>query len=210
MFALTADQIDSRHTADRGADALALISRLGGTHLALDPDQTSGDEVQALVTDARAALEIALALLRTGQWRVGLGVGDVTTPLPTSTRTANGSALVAARSAIDAAKKRSSRAAIVVASAAAPVDGPTLQAVLDLLLTVRERRSPEGWELHDLVETGLTQAEAAAALGITPQAASKRAIAAATRVDAAGRDALAALLATADTASTSPQKEGRA
>lgn len=198
MFAITADQIDSRHTPDVGDQALTLITDIGGEHLILAPDRTSGDEVQAITADSRTALEIALALVRTGTWRVGIGIGDISTPLPATTRTATGGAFVAARAAIDDAKKRPLRAAIQTSSEQASPDAATLQAMLDLLLTLRDRRSPEGWELHDLVDTGKTQGEAASRLGITPQAASKRAIAAGTRVDAAAREGLAALLAAAD------------
>ncbi|WP_224763691.1 DNA-binding protein [Salinibacterium sp. ZJ70] len=204
MFVITADQIDSRSTASRGAEAVELIERLGGGRLALPADRTSGDEVQALTADARTALEITLALVRDGHWRVGLGIGAVDTPLSDTTRTATGAAFVAARDAIDVAKKRPLGAAIEIAGAPTSEARPlspsaeTLQAMLDLLLTVRMRRSPEGWEVTDLVDAGLSQGEAAARLGITPQAASKRAIAAATRVDAAARAGLAELLATAD------------
>lgn len=239
MFAITADQVDSRHDADRGEHALELISRIGADRLALPPDRTSGDEVQALTADARTALELTLALVRTGNWRVGLGIGSVNTPLPESTRTATGGAFIAARTAVDDAKKRPLRVAVHVepeqnepaqnepaqnepagpGPAIPHPDSATLQSMLDLLLSLRERRSPEGWELHDLVETGLTQGDAAASLRITPQAASKRAIAAGTRIDSAARTGLAALLAAADagvgadstdTTLRSPQIEGHA
>lgn len=204
MFVITADQIDSRRNASRGADAVDLIERVGGGRLALPADRTSGDEVQALTADARTALEITLALIRDGHWRVGLGIGPVDTPLSDTTRTATGAAFIAARDAIDAAKKRPLGAAVEIAAtptgeARHPIlSTPTLQAMLDLLLTVRMRRSPEGWEVTDLVDAGHSQAEAAERLGITPQAASKRAIAAATRIDAAARAGLAELLAAAD------------
>lgn len=209
MFVITADQVDSRNDANRGDEAIALLRELAADALALSPDRTSGDEVQALITDARAALEAALALVRTGHWRVGLGIGPVDEPLPEATRTATGAAFVAARNAVDEARRRPLRLAVGAAATAADDDDPaerivpsarTLQAMIDLLLTVRARRTSEGWELHDLVDTGLSQGDAAERLGITPQAASKRAIAAATRVDAAAREGLAELLAAADAA----------
>lgn len=196
MFAITADQIDSRHGPDLAEEALGLLGRVGGTRLALPADRTAGDEVQAITADPRAALEVILELARTGTWSIGLGIGEIRTPLPADTRAATGPALIAARDAVEAAKKRPSHAA--VAAHGIRPDASTLQATLELLLHLRERRSPEGWELYDLVESGLTQAEAAAALGITPQAASKRAIAAGIRLDSAARDALTALLSLAD------------
>lgn len=202
MFAITADQIDSRHRPDHAEAALELLARLGGDRLALPADRTSGDEVQALTSDARTALDIVLALARTQLWSVGLGLGEVRAPLPTATRAATGDALVAAREAVEAAKRRSTR--VVVAGRGTRPAAETLQAVLDLLLQLRERRSPEGWELYDLVEEGLTQAEAAERLGITPQAASKRAIAAGIRLDTAARDGLVELLALADGTDAGP------
>lgn len=197
MFAITADQIDSRNRPDHAEAALELLARLGGDRLALPADRTAGDEVQALTRDARTALDIVLALARTEQWSIGVGIGGVRAPLPSATRAATGDALVAAREAVQAAKRRPTRVALAAGRSTRPA-AESLQAVLDLLLQLRDRRSPEGWELYDLVETGLTQAEAAERLGITPQAASKRAIAAGIRLDAAARDGIAELLALAD------------
>ena len=97
MFAITADQVDSRHGADLAEDALALIAATGADRLVLPPDRTAGDEVQALTGDASTALAIALALLRTGSWSVGIGIGAVETPLPEATRAARGPAFIAAR-----------------------------------------------------------------------------------------------------------------
>lgn len=204
MFAITADQVDSRLGPDLAEEALGLIERVGGDRLALAADRTAGDEVQALTADPRTALELALALARTGSWSIGLGLGEVRTPLPASTRAATGEALIAARQAVETAKRRPLRIAVDAGGAPTRPDAATLQAMLELLVQLRERRSPEGWELFDLLEQGLTQLEAARRLGITPQAASKRAIAAAIRLDAAARDGLAALLALADTPAATP------
>jgi len=195
MFAITADQIDSRHGPDLADGALGLLARVGGARLALPADRTAGDEVQAITDDPRAALELILELARTEQWSIGLGIGAIRTPLPADTRAATGPALIAARDAVESAKKRPSRAA--VAGSGIRPDAATLQATLELLLQLRDRRSAEGWELYDLLESGRTQAEAAGELGITPQAASKRAIAAGLRLDSAAREALTALLSLA-------------
>ncbi|TXK19871.1 DNA-binding protein [Homoserinibacter sp. GY 40078] len=198
MFAITADQIDSRLGPDLGDVGLQLLAAAGGDRLALPPDRTAGDEVQALTADPQTAVDLVLTLARTGAWSIGLGIGAIETPLPDTTRTATGGALVAARTAVDAAKRRPTRAAVASVQPLRP-SATTVQAMLDLLLQLRERRSAEGWELYDLVESSLTQADAAARLDITPQAASKRAIAAGLRHDHAARTALAELLAIADT-----------
>ncbi|PZQ88391.1 MAG: DNA-binding protein [Leifsonia xyli] len=206
MFAITADQIDSRHGPDLADDGLALLTRVGAGRLALAPDRTAGDEIQALTDDAATALALALALARTGRWSVGLGIGTVRTPLPTTTRAATGEALIAARDAVDAAKRRPGR--VAVAGDGIRPSATTVQSMLDLLLLLRERRSPAGWELYDLVESGLTQAEAAERLGVTPQATSKRAIAAGVRSDAASREAIAELLDLANQSTAGKSIEG--
>ena len=177
--------------------------RWGAGRLALPPDRTAGDELQLITDDAEAALDILLTLARAREWSVGLGIGDIRLPLPDATRAAAGSALIRAREAVEAAKKRAPRVAVGADPGLFP-DAATLQAVLDLLLQLRERRSPEGWELFDLVEGGLSQADAAARLDISPQAASSRALAAGIKLDLAARAALIALLAAADETSAHP------
>ncbi len=190
MFALTADQVDSRHGRDRADEALAIIADAAGDHLALPADRTAGDEVQAITADAGTALAVALALLRTGAWTVGLGIGSVREPLPDVTRAVGGDAFIAARAAVERAKGRPTRFSAGGTEGAAEL----VQPLVDLLLATRERRTPEGWELFDLLESGMTQAAAAQRLGITPQAVSGRAQAAGIRVDAAARPALTTLL----------------
>lgn len=201
MFALTADQIDSRHGRDLADGALRLIEEIGDERLALPADRTAGDEVQALTGDAATALAIVLALLRTGSWRVGLGIGAVETPLPDATRAARGSAFIAARDAVEQARRRPTGFAVRGGADAG------VQPLVDLLLALRERRSPSGWELYDLLETGLSQQDAARRLGITPQAASRRALAAGIRLDRAARPALVALLAAADSTDATRDRE---
>jgi len=197
VFVLTVDQVDSSHTRDAVADALATLAE---RHFALPVERTAGDEFQVLLDDAAATLATILDLTRTGRWSVGCGVGTVRTPLPASIREAAGPAFVAARAAVDRAKKRPSRFAIE--SIEAMDAAARLEALIDLLLATRSRRSPEGWQLFDLLESGLTQAAAAARLGISPQAASLRAQAADLRVESAVTAALVTLLAQLDAEAT--------
>jgi hypothetical protein len=172
---------------------LDLRARFDGDY-PLAPDATDSGEVRALTPSPRAALETVLHLAGTRQWRIGLGIGAVRTPLPASMRDAAGPGVVAARDALGAAARRASRCAIRGESTS-PVDRlDQLEPLLDLLLAHRERWSAQGWQLHDLLEAGGTQADAAQTLGITPQAVSKRARAAGLRVDAEARTALAQLL----------------
>ncbi|KRF32504.1 SatD family protein [Yonghaparkia sp. Soil809] len=197
MFVIIADQIDSRHDDDRVAGAISEIEHEHGDDLALPPERTAGDELQLLTASAEAALEIALRLLRDEHWRVGIGLGSVRTPLPESVREARGPAFLAARAAVEAADKRPTHCA-VRGSSGDEDRVADLGALVDLLLTQRARWSEQGWEMHDLLEGGDTQADAAERIGITPQAASKRARAAGLKLDAEARASLSRLLADAD------------
>lgn len=198
MFVITADQVGSRRRADLVAPELESIGERFGPRLALPPDRNAGDELQVLTADAGAALDLILSLTREGRWSVGVGLGSVRLPLPESTREATGDAFVAARSAVNRAKRMPYRLAID--AVADPEPAADAEALLTLLLTVREGRTAAGWELYDLVTSGLTQAEAGARLGITPQSASDRARAAGLRVELAALPALTRLLARADAA----------
>jgi hypothetical protein len=168
-YVLTVDQRDSRRSRDRVAEVL---TRLGGSVPALLAfERTAGDEFQGVLEDAEVVVAVVLDLLREGAWSIGVGAGPVQTPLPSSTRAATGPAFLSARRAVDAAKQRSSRVAV---RGAVATDAEDAQAVLGALAVVVERRSPQAWEAIGLVEDGSTQAEAAAALGISRQAVGQR------------------------------------
>jgi hypothetical protein len=196
MFVITADQIRSRESADAVDGAIHALTGLLADEAALPPDRAAGDEVQLLTSDPDAALRAILLLTRTKQWSVGLGVGPVRLPLAKSVRESTGPAFFAARTAVTRAKAKASRLAIE------RVDGPeparSAEAIVDLLLLLRARRSSEGWELHDLMQAGLTQAQSAARLGITPQAASARALAADLKAEFAATPVVASLIAALD------------
>jgi hypothetical protein len=173
VFAITADQIGSRRAADLADAQLAAVDALAAGRLVLPADRTAGDEIQAATEDAATALAIVLHLTRDGNWSVGLGIGDIRTPLPDSTRAMTGSAFILARDAVIAAKKRATRFSLEIDDGRLPDDG-ILEPLIDLLLHLRARRTPEGWEVADRLVDGATQAQLAADLGITPQAVSLR------------------------------------
>ena len=200
MLVLTVDQVDSRHHADRVEHAIADVRDRHGAALAAGPERTAGDEFQLATRDAGAALAIALDLVRDGGWSVGLGVGALDSPLGPSVRALAGSAFVAAREAVTAAKKRPARFALVVAAQHDPDATATLDPLVRLLLALRERRTAEGWELADLLDADpdRTLTEAAELLGISTQAASQRALTAGLRLDREARGALETLLTAAD------------
>lgn len=197
MYVVTADQADSRHSADAVEGALAELKRLGGRRLRRAPVRTVGDELQLITDDAECALEAILWLDRAGRWSVGLGIGRVNLPLPRDTRSATGAAFYAARDAVTAAKRRTPRFALAIDEASALHAGD-LQPLVELLLVLRARRTSEGWQLFDLLAHGATRLEAAEQLGITPQAVSQRARTAAIRIEDEARPALIRLLEAAD------------
>lgn len=201
MYVITADQRASRRSDDLVPDALDAITRIGGDGLTRPPQRNAGDEVQALTHDAATALAVALTLLRERAWTVGIGVGDVETPVPDDIRAARGPAFILARDAVERAKSSPLRAAVTAESAAAA----DAEAVLRLLVEVRDRRSPAGWEVADLLTAGLTQAEAATRLGITPTAVSLRAKAGGLRAEEQALPALERLLSRADASVSDPR-----
>lgn len=195
MYVITTDQRDSRTSADLVPVALAAVGAHARHGLALPPERTAGDEVQVAVADAGAALAIVLDLTRTGHWSVGVGVGEVESPLPASVRAARGDAFVNARDAVDRSKKTPTRVAIT-----APEGGADAEALVRLLVELRDRRTAEGWEVYDLLAGGMTQREAAAHLGITEGAVSLRVKSAGLRTEEAAAPALVRVLARLDEA----------
>lgn len=194
MFVLTADQVRSRSSADAVEGVLVTIREVGGQRLAFAPERTVGDEVQAATDDARCALDLVLALTRTGAWSVGCGVGDIEPATSPSIRAARGPAFIAARDAVDAAKKRPTRFALR-APGEHVTEATDTQAFVDLVLALRARRSDEGWEVFDLLSDGASQRAIAGVLGISEQAVSQRAQTAQVALELEAVPALARALA---------------
>ena len=197
MFVITADQIDSRHDRDRASDMIAELVHRHAEAFTLPPDQTAGDEIQLLVGTAVDAFAVVLDLHRTGFWSVGVGVGPVRTPLPASTRQATGDAFIAARAAVTRAKRTEARFALDTPPAPAQPGtstGAEVEALMTMLLLLRQRRSSEGWEAVDLLESGLAQTDIARTLGISTAAVSQRVKSAQWKVERAAHPALVRLL----------------
>ncbi|MBF4463609.1 MULTISPECIES: helix-turn-helix domain-containing protein [unclassified Rathayibacter] len=199
MFVITADQRDSRHDDDRVETAIARLLETTLEGFVLPPERTAGDEFQLVLDRADAVVSVVLALHRSTHWSIGLGIGAVERPLPPTTRAARGEAYFAARRAVEAAKGRPSRFSLdpdsPVGAFPAAAD---IQALADPLLHLRDARTEAGWQIVDLLESGLSQKEAAEHLDVSPQAVSLRVRAASARVDAPARDALARLLSVLD------------
>ncbi|GAA1948252.1 DNA-binding protein [Microbacterium deminutum] len=194
MFVITADQRDSRSGDDLVPAAIDDVARITGPHATSVAERTAGDELQVADRDPAAVLSIALHLTRLGSWSVGVGIGDVETPLPASVRAGRGEAFIHAREAVERAKRATTRFA-VTGDGEAPSDA---EALIRLLVELRDRRSTEGWEVHDLLADGLSQRDAARRLGISEGAVSLRAKVAALRAEESAVPALVRMLDRAD------------
>lgn len=183
-FVVTADQQSSRHRADAVPGMLGVLSDLPGAPTAdggLVFDRAAGDEIQGLVTSGAAVVEVVQALLRAGGWRIGIGLGPVEEPLPTSVREARGPAFIAARRAVERSHRCPQPVALdantgVDAELHAPESSPLRHAETALWLwaAVLARRTDEGWEVAELMQAASTQKEVAATLGVSPSAVSQR------------------------------------
>jgi hypothetical protein len=177
-FAVIADQISSRTEDDL---VPAALTQLHAIPAVLTFERTAGDEIQGLLDSPTALVSAITALTRLSGWRIGVGLGPVDEPLPTSTRAARGPAYLAAREAITAARKQPTSFAVRVAETVSGGRYSELDAAAEAAETavwlwrgVLTRRSAEGWELMDLLERGHTNADAARTLGISPSAVSQR------------------------------------
>jgi len=160
-------------------------------------ERTVGDEVQGLLADPEAVLTALLIVLRDGNWWVGLGIGPVETPLPTSVRAARGPALLDARAAVDRAKG-TGEVRVAVVSASQPEAAADVEAVVRLIGTLLRRRTDRQWAVVDAVDAAPTQRAAAEALGVSPQNVSQALAASAIAVERAGYPVLVRLLERAE------------
>ncbi len=134
-------------------------------------ERTTAGELQGVLDDAAEVVDVVLALVRVGGWRIGVGAGPLRATGPEPTRAGPGPAYLSARRAFDAAERRPVRLAV---RGVAPADAGDAQAVLTALAVLVERRSGPAWEAIELVLAGRTQVEAAAILGISRQAVGQR------------------------------------
>lgn len=170
---LTLDQRGSRGDADAVPVLLETLRDGLPRPPALAFERTVGDEAQGLLDDPVTALEVVARVLRLGGWSIGIGLGAVELPLPEGTRAGRGEAFVRAREAVERAKTVPHRLCVVGGPGEDGVEH--LETVLWLWAGLLERRTPGGWEVHDLVRDGLSYAAAGQRLGITQSAVSQRA-----------------------------------
>lgn len=170
VYVLTIDQRRSRSSPDRVEHLLATLNADTQSGRIRDFERTAGDELQGVLDEPGGVVDIALSLARTTHWSIGIGVGRVREPLPQSTRAGAGPAFEAAREAVNEAKNAAGRVAV-------RGNGPRcadIEVVLQLLAALAIKRSDAAVEAGALLAVGMTQAQAAAALGITQQAVSHR------------------------------------
>lgn len=187
---MTVDQRGSRRHADAVAD---LLRQLADRPVVRAFERTAGDEAQGLLDDAAQVVDVALLLVRARRWSVGIGVGEVTRPLPESVRAGQGPAYTAARQAVTRAKSRVTRLAV----AGPEPQCARAQAALDLVAALLSRRTDRGWEAVDLAAAGVSQVEIGRRLGVSKQAVSQRLMAADWPLEPPGRELAAHLLSEA-------------
>jgi len=197
MFVMTIDQRSSRESPDL---VPALIERLSGVATVLPFERSVGDELQGVMRDADAVVEASMLALRDEVWHIGIGVGAVQLPLPTHSREAQGSAFIAAREAVERAKKSGNRVPISVTGAISSKQTSAAEAVLRLLGGLVSGRSEAEWRILDQLTPGVrgNQAEVAAMLKLSPQAVSNAVRRSGWLEERAGREAAALLLELAD------------
>ncbi|SNS21343.1 hypothetical protein [Rhodococcoides kyotonense] len=205
MFVLTIDQRGSRRDVDRVEE---LLRTMQDSRLVRPFERTAGDEVQAVASDPRTVVDIALALVRDGSWSVGIGVGPVELPLPQSTRAGRGPAFEAARDAVTRAKNAAASVAITTADADADTRRRDAETALTLIAMLITDRTEQGHAAADLMAEGHTQKHAAELLGITKQAMSQRLSVARWNIEADGRALAERLLAELDDTSHGQASQG--
>ncbi|SFL05802.1 hypothetical protein [Geodermatophilus ruber] len=179
---------DARSARDRVPDAVRRLNETVPTVLPFE--RTTGTEFQGVLAEPDAVVDVVLELVRAAGWCIGVGAG----PVPDGPRTGAGTAFRCARRAVDAAGQRAARLAV---RGAVPAEAGDAQAVLTALAALVQRRSAHAWEAIGLVAAGRTQAEAAAALGISRQAVGQRLAAGSWELERELRPTAARLLARA-------------
>ncbi|MFT4215646.1 MAG: hypothetical protein QM619_00440 [Micropruina sp.] len=199
---LTADQRNSRRSADRVPGALAALAVAVGDRLALPFERTIGDELQALTADPAAVVDVVLTLSRLSDWHIGIGLGAVDLPLPASTREARGPAYLAARTAVEEARNAPANLRLIASETVSAdpyrdIVAQRAEAALVMLRALVSRRTREGWEVMDVLDDAGSGKTAAGRLGISPSAVSQRAARAARAESRMGAGLAASLLAEA-------------
>ena len=224
---MTIDQRGSTGAEDLVPDLLARIAalQLSGTGKPVF-ERTVGDEVQGVVPDASAVVEVALHALRVGRWYVGIGVGTVSLAPGASPREGTGTAFVAARKAVELAKAAGQQVPLSVVPgimAKTGGSGPAgegnqacanAEAVLRLLGRLVQDRTEAQWRVVDALRRQGpgrhgSQKQVALDLGISEQSVSRTVLRSGWQEEWAARPAAAMLLGIADSQISGPLQDDR-
>lgn len=229
---MTIDQRGSTGAQDLVPDLLARIAALQPSGMERPVfERTVGDELQGVVPDASAVVEIALHALRFGRWYLGIGVGTVSLAPGASPREGTGTAFVAARKAVELAKAAGAQVPLsVVPGIMAKTGGgvpagegsqacANAEAVLRLIGRLVQDRTEAQWRVVDAlrrlgspsqgpVRHG-SQKQVALELGISEQSVSRTVLRSGWQEEWAARPAAAMLLGFADSQVNGPLKDDR-
>lgn len=169
--AIFLDQRESRTKSDLVQEWLERVNADPSLSFLLPFERTAGDEMQALTQDPQTLAEVARRALETQAWWLGVGVGQIDLPLPTSVRESHGEAFTLGRQAIEAAK--SPRAPGLQVIAEEDDRARRFEDALILLNDIYEKRPSGAAEVARLRRKGLKAEEIAQRLGISRQAVSK-------------------------------------
>lgn len=171
---LTIDQRSSRGAAENRADEwAATLNARYGEQLIRPFSPTVGDEIQGVTGNPRTIVDILLEGIKENAWWLGVGIGDVETPLRETAARSRGPAFYNAREAVEAAKRSHHGFSVRIEDTPLASD---LQTVLELLAFLIRRRGhdPIRWRAVELAGEGASTVQIGKALGISQQAASKR------------------------------------
>jgi SatD family protein len=174
LAVLNIDQRKSRGAPENRADEwAAALNEQYRDELMRPFDLTVGDEIQAVTAAPHAILEILLGGIKNQAWWLGVGIGEVETPLQETAARSRGQAFYNAREAVEAAKRSHHGFAVRAEDDRIASD---LQTILELLAFLIRRRGhdPKRWQAVELARKGASTVRIGKALGITQQAASKR------------------------------------
>jgi hypothetical protein len=192
VYVLTVDQRGSSDGVDLVPDLLGSLNRRPRRPGLLRKfERTAGDEVQGVISEAPPAVDVIVELLRSDDWSIGVGIGEVADPLPRSTRAGRGAAFIYAREAVTRAKSSPHHVNVVGSD---PRAAEQVETVLWLMASILRRRSDRGWEVADLLAEGHTRREVGMRLGISQSAVTQRAQAAGVIEEQRGRVLAAELL----------------
>ena len=101
-FVITADQRGSRRGPDLVPATLTRLQSVRPKPLRAF-DRTAGDEIQGVAQEPLTVVDVVVTLMRSDDWRLGIGIGPVNRPLPRQARAGRGPAFIAARHAVRSA-----------------------------------------------------------------------------------------------------------